>query len=82
VDYGKSYKAIVLSESEATIQQQQWRELVDAFNACMELEGSGIPMSAEVQRLHAASEALTTHINEQWAKHNVIRNYLRSWGYK
>lgn len=48
MDYGKSYKAIVLSESEATIQQQQWCELVDAFNACMELEGSGIPMRAEV----------------------------------
>ena len=75
------YTAIVLRDEDAETQKTQWKELVEAFEICMQLEGQGIPMGTEVQRLHAASEALTTHINEQWSKHNAIREYLKSWGY-
>lgn len=76
------YTAIVLSDEKAEVQKTQWKELVEAFEICMQLEGQGVPMSAEVQRLYAASKALTTHINEQWSKHNAIRKYLKSWGYE
>lgn len=58
----------------------EWQALVLAFEECMQLEGQGLPMAAaHIQRLRAASDAVTTHWNDQWQKHNAIRNYLKSW---
>jgi len=57
----------------------EWQALVLAFEECMQLEGQGLPMAAHIQRLRTASEANTTHLSDQWHKHNAIRNYLKSW---
>jgi hypothetical protein len=62
------------------VNKEKWDKLQAAFEVCLQLEGQGIPMSAEVQTLKRLSEEFTTHIGDQWQKHNSIRNYLQSWG--
>jgi len=70
----------------------EWQALVLAFEECLDadlirhvspLEPYLIrhvsPLEPYIERLRAASDAVTTHWNDQWQKHNIIRNYLKSW---
>lgn len=59
----------------------EWQALEMAFEECLDADCRHVPpLEPYIERLRAASEANTTHWGDQWQKHNVIRDYLKSWG--
>jgi hypothetical protein len=59
----------------------EWQALELAFEECLDADliRRVSPLEPYIERLRAASDAVTTHWNDQWRQHNAIRNYLKSW---